>query len=175
MYIVSRCLLGYDCKYDGGNNKNDEVIEFCKTHDYVTICPETEGGLESPRPPAEIVRGEGEDTRVINENGLDVTRQFNEGAMRSIEIVMKELAVRGDTARIEGAILKANSPSCGSGIIYDGTFSHGKTEGYGIFTAMLMKALENERNADGNYVRHCSFAEYFTIVDEKNVKSLLDK
>lgn len=164
MYIVSKCLLGFDCKYDGGNNKNDDVIDFCKSHDYVTICPEIEGGLECPRPPAEIVRGEGGEVSVINVEGIDVTRQFDDGAERALQIVMKELAARGDTARIEGAILKANSPSCGSGIIYDGTFTHNKIQGNGLFTDELMKALENGR-----------FAENFKIVDENGVSELANK
>ena len=175
MYIVSKCLLGYDCKYNGGNNKNDAVIEFCKTHDYVTICPETAGGLESPRPPAEIVSKPGEEVRVVNKDGVDITRQFNDGAAQSIETVMKELASRGHAARIEGAILKANSPSCGSDVIYDGSFTGTKTQGYGVFTAMLLKALQDERNASGNCVAHASFAEYFKIVDEKGISKLVNK
>ena len=175
MYIVSRCLLGYDCKYNGGNNKNDAVIEFCKTHDYVTICPETAGGLESPRPPAEIVNKPGEEVCVVNKDGVDITRQFNDGATKSIEAVMKALASRGHAARIEGAILKANSPSCGSGVIYDGSFSGTKTKGFGVFTAMLIKALQDERNVAGNFATHCSFAEYFKIVDEKGISELVNK
>ena len=167
--------MGYDCKYNGGNNKNDAVIEFCKTHDYVTICPETAGGLESPRPPAEIVSKSGEEVRVVNKDGVDITRQFNDGATKSIEAVMKALASRGHAARIEGAILKANSPSCGSGVIYDGSFTGTKTQGYGVFTAMLLKALQDERNASGNCVAHASFAEYFKIVDEKGISKLVNK
>ena len=175
MYIVSRCLLGFDCKYDGGNNKNDAVIEFCKTHDYVTICPENAGGLESPRPPAEIVSKPGEDLRVMNCEGEDVSAQFIGGAKHSLEEVMAELKKRGYAARIEGAILKANSPSCGSGIIYDGTFSGNKIEGYGVFTEVLINALSSERNATGDLVPHCSFGENFKIVDEKAVSELGDK
>lgn len=175
MYIVSKCLLGYDCKYNGGNNKNDAVIEFCKTHDYVTICPETAGGLDSPRLPAEIVNKPGEEVRVINRDGADLTRQFNDGAAKSMKAVMDELSSRGNAARIEGAILKANSPSCGSGVIYDGSFTGTKTQGYGVFTALLIKALRNERNATGNFVAHCSFAEYFKIVDENGLSELANK
>ena len=175
MYIVSKCLLGYDCKYDGGNNKNDDVIEFCKTHDYVTICPEIVGGLECPRPPAEIVKEAGGGYRGINNEGADVTRQFTAGAERSLEIVIKELAERGDAARIEGAILKANSPSCGSGTIYDGSFTHMKTEGNGFFSEALLKAFEKEREAGSNNATHCSFAENFKIVDENDISKLANK
>ena len=165
MYIVSKCLLGYDCKYNGGNNKNDNVIEFCKTHDYVTICPEMDGGLESPRPPAEIVKGTDGVVRVINTAGTDVTIQVTSGAENSLNTVMKELASRGNTARIEGAILKANSPSCGYGTVYDGTFTHTKVKGSGIFTEALLKAFD----------AHNSFAEYFKIVDENGISELVNK
>lgn len=175
MYIVSKCLLGYDCKYDGGNNKNDDVIEFCKTHDYVTICPEIEGGLDCPRPPAEIVKEAGGGYRVINNEGTDVTRQFTEGAERSLKSVIKELAELGDAARIEGAILKANSPTCGSGTIYDGSFTHTKIEGNGLFTEVLLKAFEKEREEGSNYAIDCSFAENYTIVDENDVSKLANK
>ena len=144
MYIISRCLLGYDCKYDGGNNKNDEVIEFCKTHDYVTICPETDAGLGSPRPPAEIVEGADGETRVIDCTGTDLTESFVKGAKRSLDTVISGLKERGRDAVIEGAVLKANSPSCGHGVIYDGTFSRNKTEGDGIFTRMLVKTFGEE-------------------------------
>ena len=68
MYIVSRCLLGFDCKYNGGNNKNDDVIEFCRTHDYVTICPETAAGLAVPREPAEIVPIDDEYFKVLDKS-----------------------------------------------------------------------------------------------------------
>lgn len=161
MYIVSRCLLGHNCKYNGGNNRNDEVIEFCKAHDYVTICPETEGGLGTPRTPAEIVKDSDGNISVITRDGHDVTREFTEGAKRSLSFVMKELKARGEDARIEGAILKACSPSCGSGVIYDGTFTGTKTEGSGIFTDLLM-------NASGR-------ARGFHIVDENGLSKLVDE
>lgn len=178
MYIVSRCLLGYDCKYDGGNNKNDAVIEFCKAHDYVTICPETAGGLDSPRAPAEIVKRQseaGEGIQVVNSDGADVTRQFKAGAEISVRTVEDELSSRGDTALIEGAILKSGSPSCGSGYIYDGTFTHTKTKGNGIFTDMLQRAHEMERDESPEGLAGCSFAKDFKIVDENSVSKLINK
>ena len=116
MYVVSGCLLGQNCKYNGGNNKNDDVIEFCKTHKYVVVCPESAGNLEKPRPPAEKVGN-----RILNQKGEDVTEAFLRGAEISFKTCMEIARIAGDP--IEGAILKANSPSCGCGQIYDGTFS----------------------------------------------------
>ena len=90
MYIISRCLLGFNCKYDGGNNANSEIIEFCKTHDYVTVCPETAAGLESPRNPAEIVVLDDEYFKVKNSKGEDLTRVFDYGAELSLQSVLVE-------------------------------------------------------------------------------------
>lgn len=126
MYIISKCLLGYNCKYSGGNNKNDNILEFSKNNEYIALCPEEIGGLKSPRPPAEIVGD-----RVINNEGKDVTYEFHKGA----ELSLKEAVESGK--RIEGAILKANSPSCGVGTVYDGTFNHVKVKGDGIFAQKL--------------------------------------
>lgn len=130
MYVISKCLLGHNCKYDGGNNKNEEVIEFCRTHSYIAVCPETAGGLPAPRRAAEI-RGE----CVIDREGRDLTHNFREGAYTCFLACLQEAVARGEL--IEGAILKANSPSCGYGEIYDGTFSGKLKEGNGIFAQIL--------------------------------------
>lgn len=132
MYIVSGCLLGHDCKYNGGNNRNEEVIKFCETHRHVVVCPERAGKLPTPRPPAER-RGQ----RIVNIEGTDVTEEFMNGARTSLNTCL-QLADYADE-KIEGAILKANSPSCGSGQIYDGTFTGTLTEGDGVFAEMLRK------------------------------------
>ena len=129
MYIISACLLGSNCKYNGGNNMNDRVTEFCKGKSYCTACPEGISGLPTPRPPAER-QGE----RIIDKAGKDVTKEFMEGAKNSLSHVISEAEKRGET--IEGAILKANSPSCGSGRIYDGTFTGNLVDGDGCFAAM---------------------------------------
>ncbi len=126
MYIVSGCLLGHNCKYNGGNNRNEDVIDFCRGHSYCVVCPETEGGLPMPRPPAEYADG-----RVIDKEGRDVTKAFERGAEISLERAIREAEKLGEP--IDGAILKANSPSCGSGQIYDGTFTGTLTAGYGCF------------------------------------------
>lgn len=132
MYIVSRCLLGEDCKYNGGNNFSRSVKDFLKDKEYCLVCPEVMGGLPVPRPPAEIQK----DGTVINTEGADVTSNFVRGA----EEAWKEaLSAAVSEDNIEGAILKAKSPSCGKGKIYDGTFSGVLTEGDGYFAALLRK------------------------------------
>ena len=132
MYIVSACLLGQNCKYNGGNNLNEDVVEFCKNHKYVTVCPESAGKLPTPRPPAERVG-----SSILTKEGKDVTDAFVRGADISLKSCMEMARISGE--EIEGAILKANSPSCGIGQIYDGTFSGTLTEGDGVFAGMLKR------------------------------------
>ena len=132
MYIVSGCLLGRNCKYNGGNNANEEVIEFCRTHKYIEVCPESAAKLPCPRPPAEIVG-----SRVLNKYGKDLTPEFDRGAELSVNTCLTVSNVMGEP--IEGAILKANSPSCGCGRIYDGTFTGTLTDGDGIFARRLRR------------------------------------
>ena len=132
MYIVSACLLGQNCKYNGGNNLNEDVVEFCKNHKYVTVCPESAGKLPTPRPPAERVGAS-----ILTKEGKDVTDAFVRGADISLKSCMEMARISGE--EIEGAILKANSPSCGIGQIYDGTFSGKLTEGNGVFAGMLKR------------------------------------
>lgn len=126
--IVSACLLGYECRYDGKSNKNDEVIALADEYELVSVCPECFGGLPVPREPAEI-RGQ----RVINKSGEDVTEQFLSGAEQTLYIAKE--------CNSPCAVLKENSPSCGFGKIYDGSFTKTKTNGNGI-TAQLL--FDNE-------------------------------
>lgn len=171
MYIISRCLLGLNCKYDGGNNRNEEIIEFCRTHDYVTVCPETAGGLESPRNPAEIVPVEDGYFKVLDKEGKDLTREFDYGAELSLQSVLVEHGSRKrGTCKIEGAILKANSPSCGSGAVYDGTFTGTLVGGNGLFTDKLIDAYMEERNDPEAGPEDYVFADDFKICDEKNFR-----
>ena len=128
MYIVSACLLGENVKYSGGNNYHQGVIDFLKDKDILPICPETAGGLSIPRLPCERLGD-----RVVNKAGLDVTEAFHEGARRCWETILNEWSQKD----IEGAILKARSPSCGAGVIYDGTFQGVKIPGDGVFTELL--------------------------------------
>ena len=126
MYIVSACLLGANCKYNGGNNDNEDVKDFCEGHRIMTVCPETEGGLSSPRPPAEQ-QGE----KVVDCEGKDVTAEFRKGA----EICLQKVLDSGEEPEL--AVLKANSPSCGSCFVYDGTFTGTLTRGDGIFAGLI--------------------------------------
>ncbi len=128
MYIVSACLLGENVKYNGGNNYTKSVEAFLKDKEYVLICPEVAGGLSVPRHPCERLGD-----RVVGKDGSDVTEAFYSGARRCWEEVLKKYTPED----IEGAILKARSPSCGSGVIYDGTFSGVKIPGDGVFSELL--------------------------------------
>lgn len=164
MYIVSRCLLGFNCKYDGSNNASPDVIEFCKHHDYITVCPEEAGGLNAPRDPAEIQQGSDSRQRVKDSSGNDLTEAFEMGAYWSCQSAILEAGSSGN--KIEGAILKDNSPSCGAGTIYDGSFTHTETNGNGIFTDKLIEAYTN----DGQIFGRLDFAENFKICNENNFK-----
>ncbi len=126
MILVSACLVGLDCKYDGGNNFNEQILKLVKEGKAILICPEQLGGLKTPRNPAEIIND-----KVVTDDGVDVTKEYNKGAEETLKLV-KEL-------NIKKAILKARSPSCGSGIIYDGTFTHTKIKGNGITADLLIK------------------------------------
>ena len=132
MIAVSACLCGVNCKYNGGNNFNETIYELFKEGKAVLICPEQLGGLETPRSPAEIIKSEKGIVRVVNKEGIDVTKEFERGAKSALEIVKEK--------GCDIAILKAKSPSCGLGKIYDGTFTGKIVEGNGV-TAQLF--LEN--------------------------------
>lgn len=132
MYIISACLLGQNCKYNGGNNRKEDVLEFCKTHRYVAVCPESAGRLPTPRPPAEKTG-----SRITDREGKDLTDAFLRGADISLKSCIEMAGLAGE--ELEGAILKANSPSCGFGKIYDGTFSGTLTDGNGVFAEMVSR------------------------------------
>ena len=125
--MVSSCLLGENCKYNGSNNYNKNVIEFVKGHEVIAVCPEVLGGLSIPRNPAEIVDGV-----VMTKENESVDYEFRKGA----EIALKQ-ALDG---QIDLAILQSRSPSCGIKQIYDGSFSGKLIEGKGVFAEMLSKA-----------------------------------
>lgn len=130
MYIVSSCLLGHNCKYNGGNNLNEQVVAFCQKKKYILVCPESAGNLPCPRLPAER-----QGARVVDREGEDVTEAFEKGAEISMKTCLMAAQLKEEP--LEGAILKANSPSCGYGMIYDGTFTGALTEGDGIFAEKL--------------------------------------
>ena len=126
--LVSACLLGNACKYSGGDNLDPALLQALHNagHELVPVCPEIYGGLPTPRPPAER-RGKS----VVTEAGADVTTQYRKGAEAALALYR--------LCGCQAALLKANSPSCGSGTIYDGSFSHVKISGDGV-TAELLKA-----------------------------------
>lgn len=136
MFLISGCLIGINCKYNGSNNMNREMVELVKKGLAVPFCPEQLGGLPTPRYASEIQQGSGEDVlegraRVINQTGRDVTENFIRGAEESLKL-----------ARILGtkfAILKSKSPSCGYGEIYDGSFRGVLVKGNGVTAALFMK------------------------------------
>lgn len=134
--LVSACLLGDMCKYNGSSNSFIPLKEFLTDYEIIKICPECDSGLKIPRKPAEIING-----KVINIDGEDVTSYYKKGA----EIALKKALDNN----VKKAILKENSPSCGSGFVYDGTFSHKKVLGDGL-TAKLLKEngikVYNENN-----------------------------
>lgn len=127
-YVVSKCLLGHNCKYTGGNNNSEKVKNFCIGHEVVLICPECLGGLSVPREPSEI-RTEGGEKKVFSCSGKDVTEAFFKGAEKSLDIARKFNA--------ELCILKDGSPSCGVHKVYDGSFSGTKIPGEGVAAALL--------------------------------------
>ena len=122
--FVSACLLGENCKYNGGNNYNEKAADFIKGHEVVALCPEVAGGLPVPRDSAEIVDG-----IVKTESGRSVDEEFRTGAKKVTAEVLKQ--------KVELAILQSRSPSCGVNEIYDGSFSGKKIKGQGIFAKML--------------------------------------
>lgn len=124
--IVSACLLGIPCRYDGKSKPVNEVISLQEKYELIPICAETLGGLPIPRVPAEIVGN-----NVIRKDGVDVTYEYNKGANEVLRIAIQNGCTK--------AILKAKSPSCGKGQIYDGTYSGVLTEGNGVLTDLLIK------------------------------------
>lgn len=124
---VSACLLGTNCKYNGGNNYSEKLAVFLQGHEVIPVCPEVLGGLPIPRAPAEIVNGV-----VQTQNGRSVDAEYRLGAERALELAMNGGA--------ELAILQSRSPSCGTKQIYDGTFSGNKIPGQGIFARRLTQS-----------------------------------
>ncbi|CCH49771.1 DUF523 domain-containing protein [Pseudodesulfovibrio piezophilus] len=124
--LVSACLAGIFCRYDGKTNANETILEMVRSGTAIPFCPEVHGGLPTPRPPCEI-----QGASVLDCHGNDCTNAFVRGAEEGLRL-----------AHLVGcteAILKARSPSCGSGIIYDGTFSGTRISGNGCFADLLMK------------------------------------
>ena len=125
--MVSACLLGENCKYNGRNNRNEKLLQLLSDHNVIPVCPEVLGGLPTPRISAEIVNGE-----VKNREGVSVNTAFRQGAEKALQIAMQETP--------DLIILQSRSPSCGVNRVYDGTFSGRLIPGQGIFAAMAREA-----------------------------------
>lgn len=124
--MVSACLMGENCKYNGGNNLGEKVLSYVKGHEVIAVCPEVMGGLPIPRVPAEIVDG-----IVTAKDGRNVDKEFRTGAEKALQIAKEN--------QVDLVILQSRSPSCGSKQIYDGTFSSKRIDGQGIFAKMLVE------------------------------------
>jgi uncharacterized protein YbbK (DUF523 family) len=133
--MVSACLLGDNCKYSGGNNRSEQLLSILAGHEVIPVCPEMLGGLPVPRIPAEIVDG-----IVTNRKGISVDAEFRRGAAAALDIArFKE---------VDLIVLQPRSPSCGLGMIYDGTFSGKLIPGNGIFASLAVDAGFRVINAD---------------------------
>ncbi|MGG1660040.1 DUF523 domain-containing protein [Brevibacillus sp. NRS-1366] len=135
MKMISACLIGCECRYDQKSCLNEDLEQLLREGKVIPVCPEQLGGLPTPRPPAEIVGGDGFDVlegraRIVDQTGNDVTDEFLHGAQQALKLAK--------TVGATSAILKENSPSCGSSFVYDGSFTGKKVTGVGL-TAALFK------------------------------------
>ncbi|MEG0239581.1 DUF523 domain-containing protein [Anaerorhabdus sp.] len=125
MKVVSACLAGVNCKYNGGHCLVKEIKELVDNHEAITICPEVLGGLSIPRDPAERIGD-----KVITSTGLDVTEAYHLGAIKVLDICEQVQATE--------VILKSKSPTCGVHEIYDGNFNHTVIQGHGVTAELLL-------------------------------------
>ncbi|MFN2746332.1 MULTISPECIES: DUF523 domain-containing protein [Bacillus] len=136
MILVSSCLAGVECRYNGTHSYVEKINKLVQEKKAAVVCPEVLGGFATPREPAEISGGTGEDVlngnaAIITRSGEDVTDLYIKGAYKTLEIARD---IQADTV-----VLKENSPSCGSSHIYDGSFSSQKVAGNGITAALLKR------------------------------------
>ena len=124
--MISACLTGQNCKYNGGNNLSTKAMELCAENEVIPVCPEVMGGLPTPRVPSEIVNG-----IVLNKEGVNVTSEFQNGAMKVLEIARQE--------KPDLIILQSRSPSCGVKQRYDGSFSGRLVDKPGVTAELLMR------------------------------------
>lgn len=134
--LVSKCLLGENCRYAGDNCRNEKVLALAADNELIGVCPEVEGGLPTPRDPGERVGD-----KVMSKRGKDITAEYVKGAELALETARKN--------GVDYCILKSKSPSCGTGLIYDGTFTGKMTEGNGVAAQLLLDngfIVKNENN-----------------------------
>lgn len=126
MIIVSACLAGYRCRYDGKTVPNEAIVALVKRGEAIPVCPEMLGGLPCPRVPAERTK---DGTRVVTREGEDVTEAFERGARETLRLA--------ELYGCDRAVLKTRSPSCGKGMVYDGTFTGTLRAGNGVTAELL--------------------------------------
>ncbi|WP_027184245.1 DUF523 domain-containing protein [Desulfovibrio inopinatus] len=126
MYVVSACLIGEACRYNGEASLHPLVKELVDKGQVLAVCPEVLGGLSIPRPACEI-----SGDRVITHDGLDLTDAYKEGAKKALDMALD--------AGCSRAVVKSRSPSCGKGVVYDGSFSGRLIPGNGVFAEMLVE------------------------------------
>ena len=124
--LVSKCLMGENCRYKGDNCRNERILELAKKHTLIGVCPEVMGGLPTPRAPGERVGD-----KVIANTGADVTAEYELGALKALEVAKE--------SGVELCVFKAKSPSCGCGIIYDGSFTGKLIPGDGVTVELFKK------------------------------------
>ena len=133
--LVSACLLGQNCKCNGGNNLSEAVVSYVKGHEVIEICPEMLAGLGCPRPPVELVNG-----IIMTKEGINLDDKFHEGVRLAMEMI--------EAKEVDLAILQSRSPTCGVKQIYDGSFSGNLIKGQGIFAKELIaqgiKTIDSE-------------------------------
>jgi uncharacterized protein YbbK (DUF523 family) len=132
VYLVSACLAGENCRYDGKNCRNHFVEELVISGKAISVCPEMLGGLGVPRETCEIIRNTNGDVTVLSRSGIDRTENFLTGAREALRIAREN--------GIKKAILKSLSPSCGIGRVYDGTFSGALKNGNGVTAELLQRS-----------------------------------
>ncbi len=130
MLLVSACLAGIKCRYSGSGCEDADIAELVRQGKAIPVCPEVLGGLGTPRPSCEIVMDADKGRRAISKDGRDFTAEFNRGAKRMLAIAK--------AIDCQKAILKSRSPSCGCGLIYDGTFSGKLVSGNGFAAELLL-------------------------------------
>lgn len=125
-YLISACLCGLNCRYDGSSAAVDHFVRLVGSGVALPLCPELLGGLPVPRPACELLAG-----RVISRDGSDMTAAFARGALKTLELALEH--------RVRYVIFKERSPSCGSSMIYDGSFSGRLVPGRGVTTELLRR------------------------------------
>lgn len=125
--LVSACLLGRNCKYSGGNNRNQAVLDFLRGHEIIAVCPEVAAGMGIPRTPVEIVNGV-----VRDRDG----HSYDEALRSAVKRILEEIRPLG----IDCAVLQSRSPTCGVNQVYDGTFTGTRIAGSGVLAQALKDA-----------------------------------